>query len=44
MLDDKIEICKCEMLEYNGGNDVHYDYWSMYKQLLEKLKKELLEG
>lgn len=42
-IEDKISICRCEELEDMGLNDVHGKYWSMYRRLLEKLLKELLE-
>ena len=43
ILEDKIKLCNLELLEYMGGNDEHYNYWSMYRNLLIKLRKELLE-
>lgn len=45
-IENKISYCRLEQIEgetTEGKNGLHKKYWEMYEDLLEKLKKQLLE-
>ena len=42
-IENKIAYCRAEELEDRYIGDKHSQYWGMYRELLEKLEKQLLE-